>query len=182
MSSFICQSRRAWLYMPDEWRKILPNALNMWVKWNFQVVQWFCTWEAALLQEDWPFLLIEFTDCTLELAGVNIFILCMLVLLNCGMKCCTLDSKEGQQHLTVSWVKSVIVPLSISKPWECFLFCVRGTSAPCWPGAAYCLRQSWYPCSNTPASGCNAISDPVLKWDHSGGIYTALQYTTAHIT
>lgn len=76
------------------------------------------------------------------------------------LKWCTLVSKEGQQYLVVAQVKSVIVQLTMSKPWECHLFCVWGTSAPCWLPAASYLRQSRYPCFNTAASGCNAISDP----------------------
>ena len=62
--------------MLEKWHKLFPNAINMWDKCSFQVGE--CTWEAALLQ-DCLSSLIEITACTLELAEVKIYILCMSV-------------------------------------------------------------------------------------------------------
>lgn len=73
MSSFLVTK---WLYMPEKWHKLLLNAINMWVKCSFQVGEWFCTWEAALLQDCLPSL-VEITACTLELGDVKIYILCL---------------------------------------------------------------------------------------------------------
>lgn len=164
--------------MPDGWHKILPNALYMWDKWSFLVVQWSCIWEAALLREDWPSFLTEFTACTLELAGVNKHILFMPV------KCLWMVVWNAA-HWTVKRDDNILLYLGLnlsSSSWpypsheNVSFFCAQGTSAPCWPCAASWMRQSWYPCFDTPASSCNAIWDPVLKWDLSVG-FTQLSST-----